>query len=79
MIRVPLEILMVIYLTILLGALACIWISGVWISARRERRRRRDFVICKICDHIYEDRTTKELVQCPRCKALNERERVSEI
>jgi len=79
MIRVSLDMLIVIYLTILLGVLFFVWVTGSFISARREQRRRRSFIICNICDHIYEDHTDKEIVQCPACHAKNERERVQEI
>ena len=79
MIRVSLDMLIVIYLTILLGVLFCVWVTGSFVSARRERRRRRSFIICNICDHIYEDQSEKEIVHCPACHAKNERERVHEI
>lgn len=79
MIRVSLDMLIVIYLTILLGVLFCVWMTSAFISSRRESRRRRSFIICNICDHIYEDHSEKQIVHCPACHAKNERERVQEI
>jgi hypothetical protein len=79
MIRISLDSLIVVYLAIFLGVLFCVWVVGEFFNTRRARRRRRDFVICGICDHIYEDRTTRKIVSCPRCGALNERGKVREI
>ncbi|MCB1236163.1 MAG: hypothetical protein KDM91_13925 [Verrucomicrobiae bacterium] len=79
MIRVSLDSLIVVYLTLLLGILFLVWVGVELVSSRRQRRRRRDFVICGICDHIYEDRTERKLLNCPRCGALNERSAVREI
>jgi rubrerythrin len=45
----------------------------------REHRRRKHFVICGICDHVFEDPSTHDLAECPRCGAMNERERIIEI
>ena len=79
MIRVTLDSLIIVYLAIVLGALFCIWIVSVFKATRLERRRRRDFVICGICDHIFEDRSERRLLNCPRCGALTERTKVREI
>ncbi len=79
MIRVSLDHLIVVYLAILLGVLFCIWVAAELFHTRRERQRRRDFVICGICDHIFEDRSEKHLLNCPRCGALTERSKVREI
>lgn len=79
MIRVSLDSLIVVYLAMVLGVLFCTWMVAEWRETRRERRRRRDFVICGICDHIFEDRTERRLLNCPRCGALTERTKVREI
>lgn len=79
MFRVSLDSLIIVYLALLIGFLSLVWIAAEIARLRRERRRRRDFIICGICDHIYEDRSENELVNCPRCGALNERGRVREI
>lgn len=79
MIRISLDSLIVAYLAIPLGVLFCVWIAAEVNNQRRERRRRRDFVICGICDHIFEDRSDRRLLNCPRCGALTERTKVREI
>ena len=79
MIRISLDHLIVVYLAILLGLLFCVWVAAELFQNRRERRRRRDFVICGICDHVFEDRSEKHLLNCPRCGALTERSKVREI
>jgi hypothetical protein len=79
MFRVSLDSLIIVYLALLIGFLSLVWIAAEIARLGRERRRRRDFIICGICDHIYEDRSENQLVNCPRCGALNERGRVQEI
>ncbi|MBL9152138.1 MAG: hypothetical protein JNK37_06630 [Verrucomicrobiales bacterium] len=79
MIRISLDSLIVLYLAIVLGALFCIWVATEIRANRREQRRRRDYVICGICDHIFEDRSERRLLNCPRCGALTERTKVREI
>ena len=79
MIRVDLSLMIVIYLIAMVGTLAIVWIGTEISRARRERRRLRDYVICDICDHIFEDASEKTLLTCPRCGRLNERGRVREI
>lgn len=79
MIRVSLGILVIVYLTFLLGLLAIVWFVAELLRLGRERQRREHFVICGLCDHIYEDASGEHLPACPRCGALNERARVREI
>jgi hypothetical protein len=79
MIRISLDSLIVVYLAIVLGALFCIWVVSEMRATRRERQRRRDMVICGICDHIFEERSERRLLNCPRCGALTERTKVREI
>ena len=79
MFRVSLDSLIIVYLALLIGFLSLVWIAAEVRRLRRERRLRRDFIICGICDHVYEDRSENQLVNCPRCGALNERGRVQEI
>ena len=79
MIRISLDNIIVIYLAILLGSLFVTWVVSEVFQSRRERQRRRDFVICGICDHVFEDRSEKQLLNCPRCGALTERSKVREI
>ncbi len=79
MIHLTLTHLILVYLVLILGVLFCVWVSGEILRSRRERQMRKNYVICGICDHIYEDRTGKTLLTCPRCGALNERGKVREI
>lgn len=79
MVRVDLQTMIVIYLLTMLGILALVWVGTEINRDRRERRRRRDYVICDICDHIFEDSSEKSLLSCPKCGRLNERGRVREI
>lgn len=79
MIRISLDSLIIVYLAIALGLLFCVWVASELFQSRRERQRRRDFVICGICDHVFEDRSEKHLLNCPRCGALTERGKVREI
>ena len=79
MFRVSLDSLIIVYLALLIGFLSLVWIAAEFTRMKRESRRRRDFIICGICDHIFEDRSENDLVRCPRCGALNERGRVQEI
>ncbi|NNE91436.1 MAG: hypothetical protein HKN23_07295 [Verrucomicrobiales bacterium] len=71
--------LIVWYLVILLGALFLVWVAAEIFQRGRERRRRKNFVICSICEHVFEDESGQEIVTCPSCQALNERESVREI
>lgn len=79
MIRISLDSLIIVYLAIALGLLFCVWVASEMFQSRRERQRRRDFVICGICDHVFEDRSERHLLNCPRCGALTERGKVREI
>lgn len=79
MIRVDLTEMILIYLLVMVGVLALVWVGTEFSRSRRERRRRRNYVICDICDHIFEDSSEKNLLTCPRCGRLNERGPVREI
>lgn len=68
-----------VYLVIILLALFLSWLAAEIFRRGREQRKRRHYVICGICDHAFEDISENEVVACPRCGALNERERVIEI
>ncbi len=79
MFKISLDGLIVLYLA---GILTVVFLSmayAEWRRRQRERRARRNYVICVICDHVFEDDTGEELVECPRCGALNERTKILEI
>jgi len=79
MFRVTLDGMIAVYLVVILCAVFFAWVAAEIFRKGRENRRRKHFVICGICDHVFEDSSERELAECPRCGALNERERVIEI
>lgn len=79
MFRVTLDGMIAVYLVVILCAVFFAWVAAEIFRKGRENRRRKHFVICGICDHVFEDSSESELAECPRCGAMNERERVIEI
>lgn len=79
MFPVTLDGMIAVYLVGILCALFFAWMAAEIFRKGRENRRRKHFVICGICDHVFEDPSTHDLAECPRCGAMNERERVIEI
>ena len=73
MIRVPLTVLVFIYLFAFLLVVFAVWL----LDERRRRRRTRHALQfrlrCAICGFEFEDRTPDLLPSCPRCGRLNER------
>ncbi len=79
MFRVTLDSIIAVYLVVILCGVFFSWVAAEIFRRGRENRRRRNFVICGICDHVFEDPSEDDLAECPRCGAMNERERVIEI
>jgi rubrerythrin len=79
MFPVTLDGMIAVYLVGILCALFFAWMAAEIFRKGREHRRRKHFVICGICDHVFEDPSTHDLAECPRCGAMNERERIIEI
>ncbi len=79
MFPVTLDGLIAVYLVGILCALFFAWFAAEIFRRGRENRRRKHFVICGICDHVFEDTSASDLAECPRCGAMNERGRVIEI
>jgi rubrerythrin len=79
MIRVTLDGMIAAFLAIILCSVFFSWIAAEVFRRGRESRRRKHFVICGICDHVYEDPSEEELSECPQCGAMNEREKIVEI
>lgn len=79
MFRVTLDGMIAVYLVGILCALFIAWLAAEIFRKGRENQRRKHFVICGICDHVFEDDSELDLAECPRCGAMNERERVIEI
>tara|TARA_R110000850_G_scaffold9033_30_gene33407 strand:+ start:3003 stop:3242 length:240 start_codon:yes stop_codon:yes gene_type:complete len=79
MFRVTLDGMIAVYLVVIMCALFFAWVAAEIFRKGRENRRRKHFVICGICDHVFEDLSDHDIAECPRCGAMNERERVIEI
>ena len=79
MFRMTLDSLIVVYLVILLGGLFLVWVAAELFQRGRDKRRRKNFVVCGICELPFEDTSGEDLVSCPGCGALNERGSVREI
>ena len=73
MIRVPLTVIVFLYLFVTLALVAAAW----FIDERRRRRRARQALQfrlrCAICGFEFEDRSALPLPICPRCGRPNER------
>lgn len=73
MIRVPLTVIVFLYLFVFLGLIAAAWV----VEERRRRsqaRRALQFRLrCAICALEFEDRSSSVLPNCPRCGRPNER------
>ena len=68
-----------IYLVVILCVVFFVWLAAEVFRRGRENRRRKNFVVCNICDHVFEDFSNQELAECPRCGAMNEREKFVEL
>ncbi len=79
MFRVSLESIIAIYLAVILCGVFFVWVAAEIFRRGREHRRRKYFVICSICDHVFEDPSENDLAECPRCGTMNERGKVLEI
>ena len=79
MFRVTLDNMIAIYLLVILCVVFFAWFTAEIFRRGRENRRRKHFVVCSICDHVFEDPSERELAECPRCGAMNERERIVEL
>ena len=79
MFRVTLDGMIAVFLAVILCSVFFAWIVAEIFQKGRENRRKKHFVICGICDQVFEDPSENELAECPRCGAMNERGRVMEI
>ncbi len=73
MIRVPLTVIVFLYLFAFLTVVLTVWL----LDERRRRRRTRHALQfrlrCAICGFEFEDFSPAPLPSCPRCGRLNER------
>jgi hypothetical protein len=51
-----------------------VWISR-WSNANAERRGVRHRLVCRLCQHVWEDRSRERHPVCPACGAANARRR----
>lgn len=79
MFRVSLDGIIVVYVIIILCSVFFSWFAAEIFRRGKENQRRKHFVICSICENVYEDRSEEELTECPVCGAANEREKIVEI
>ena len=73
MIRVPLTVIVFIYLFVFLGVLAVAGLLEVRRRRTEERRVLQFRLRCAICALEFEDRSSTDLPICPRCGRPNER------
>ena len=79
MFHVSLSVLFVCYLILILSLLLALWVAGDWRRKRQEKTARKYHLVCNICGIPYEDKTTDPIPPCPKCGALNERERLRDL
>lgn len=51
---------------------AAVWVAG-WADGNARRRSVRWRVVCRLCRHVFEDRSGERRVTCPQCGAENRR------
>ena len=73
MIRVPLTVIVFIYLFVFLGVLTVAWLLEERRRRKRDRRALQFRLRCAICAFEFEDRSSTPLPICPRCGRPNER------
>jgi rRNA maturation endonuclease Nob1 len=78
-IRVSLGVLVLIFLAIMVGPIFGLWLLNEYRRSSRERAAFRHVLRCAMCALEFEDRSDLDLPRCPRCGALNERQRLLRI
>ena len=73
MIRVHLTVIISLYLSAFLLAVAAAWLFDERRRARRARRALHFRLRCAICGFEFEDHSPAPLPVCPRCGRPNER------
>jgi rubrerythrin len=79
MFRVSLTVLVLIYLSMMLGPVFFFWLLNEYRRQRRERAAFRHALRCGMCAFEFEDRTEAPLPRCPRCGSLTERYTLSQL
>ncbi len=79
MIRVPLTIIIALYLFGSLIVLFALWLRDAHRSGRAAARSLQFRLRCAICGFEFEDLSNLPLPPCPRCGRLNERLRIDPL
>ena len=58
----------------MIGIAVVTLLRGMGMRARR-RSLRQEIIRCRICGHLYKDKTRDKFCPCPECESLNERGR----
>jgi hypothetical protein len=75
MIELTLEELAVAVIALgLMFVVGAAWIAS-WTNFNARRRSVRFRVVCRLCRHVFEDRSGGRYPHCPACGAANERRR----
>ncbi len=73
MIRVPLTVIVFLYLFAFLTVVFAVWLLDERRRRRQVRRALQFRLRCAICGFEFEDGSPATLPSCPRCGRLNER------
>ena len=56
-----------------LVGIAFVTMIGGMRKRARKRSLRQEIVLCRICGHVYQDKTREKFPECPECESVNER------
>ena len=73
MIRVPLTVIVFLYLFVFLAVIGAGWLLDLRQRRLRQRRALQFRLRCAICGFEFEDHSPSSLPNCPRCGRANER------
>jgi len=59
--------------TLFLAGVFALWVLSEMVRRNSSKHAARHRVSCGLCGTHFEDTSTAELVECPRCGRLNER------
>jgi RNA polymerase subunit RPABC4/transcription elongation factor Spt4 len=74
MIPITLSWFVCLYLALFLAGILLLWIGYEVIRKHHDKLMARDRIFCRVCGSRYTDTTTQDLVHCPVCQSLNERD-----
>lgn len=73
MIRLHLGSLIVVVMLLGVSLVVALWTWTLWRERRREVKRRRIAIQCRICNCNYQPATNLPTSQCPACGSRNQR------